>query len=401
MHQCTGRFLLTIPVVFCLTLVCSSLDDSTDLGAGVIEDAYPDRVDIGKHVRRFIDSSLCDSSFSLPGSSDTGFGVHYYLTNSFLVVGDSAGDTAAGFVRFDPLPDTGTTRFYDSSDVLTQIVLKFFRYQGDPAHIEIRHSQDSSRPSKPSDTAGCPVIGTLNFTDMDSATDTIGEIILSPVSALARSIFKACTTTTKDTSYCNHLPVFGFIATNLDHGIKTKLKYFPQMVVHFRRTTPDTTKDTVLIYYANLYHHWYIAVDSVQGGPAMSYAPKRTAVFRYTTAPLWAAIDTERAQIVSAVFQLTGSDSADTADIRYFLLDSLYHNGADLDSLFAAAPAVNVPGTARVLSNVLTPLQVYSRSARRPAALYLYLRYAEVVSQTWRQTVWNGAPLLTAIIAVP
>ncbi|MBN2188280.1 MAG: hypothetical protein JW699_02410 [Chitinispirillaceae bacterium] len=401
MHLCKRRSLLTLPAVFCLTLVCSGLDDSTDLGAGVIEDVYPDQVTIGKHLRRFMDSSLCDSSFSLPGQNDTGFGIHYSMTNSFLVVGDSAGDTAAGFVRFGPLPDTGSTRFYDSSDVLTQIVLRFSRYHGDPAQIEIRHSQDSSCPSKPSDTAGCPVIGTLNFTHIDSASDTISEISLSPDSALARPIFTACTTTSKDTAYLNHLSVFGFISVSLDHGIKTRLKYFPQMVVNFRRKLPDTTRDTGLTcsYYA--YHHWYVAVDSIRSGPAMSYAPKRTAVFRYTTASLWAAIDTERAQVVSAVFQLQGPDSADTADIQYFLLDSLYHNGTCLDSLFKAAPAVSVPGTARLLANVLSTLQDYSRSSPRPPVLYLYLRYAEDVRQTWRQAVWNSAPLLTAIIAVP
>jgi len=140
----------------------------------------------------------------------------------------------------------------------------------------------------------------------------------------------------------------------------------------------------------------------------LSYASKRTAVFRYNADSLWSTIGTmdnqQNAQIVSAVFALKGPAAGDTLNVRYLLDSTLVRNGYALDSLLAVAPAkqsaATVPNTSRVLANVLTSLQNFTRNGR-PRALYLYVRFAEDSNQKWKKTVRLNVPLLSVMIAVP
>jgi len=140
----------------------------------------------------------------------------------------------------------------------------------------------------------------------------------------------------------------------------------------------------------------------------LSYASKRTAVFRYNADSLWSMIgamnNQQHAQILSAVFALKGPATGDTLNVRYLLDSTLVRNGYVLDSLFAVAPAKQsaaaIRDTSRVLANVLSSLQNYTQNGR-PSVLYLYVRFAEDSNQKWKKTVWQSAPLLSAIIAVP
>jgi hypothetical protein len=413
MHSWTRHPLLTVPAFLCCMLVCSGFDDATDLGAGVIEEIYPGLVTIDNHLFRFMDSSLCDSSFSLPDQSDTGFGVHKIENEKigYIVAGKHGEERAAGYVQLTCEPDTSSVRSFSPNDTLRKITIRFFRditidTNTLPCRIAVWSSAFRSHALNPAPASGDTVRDTMLFVKAPQDSNNTSwipdsiELVPGPANdtaplPLAHKIFKACTTSTKDSS----AKTFGFIVTNLDSGL-IRLYGTANLTVEFTHDS-DTTRcrnyDSCIAY--------YLATDgnspSLQIIPKLSYASKRTAVFRYNAAPLWAAIDTERAQIVSAVFQLAGPDAGDTADIRYLLLDSLFRNGADVDTLFTAASSIIVPGTARVLADVLSPLQNHSRSVPRPAALYLYLRYAEDVTQTWRQTVWSSTPLLTATIAVP
>ena len=323
MHTHMRHSLLSMPFSLSLLLFCSGPDGSTGLGSEIIEGVYPGQVTVGDHIRLYsMDTSACDSSFSLPGPGDTGFGVHHYnTTTTRIFVGDSAGDTAVGFIQYIIAPDTGASRFYADNDSLTHIVLKFYRDSGVPADIEIRRSRNGTRPLKPSDTAGCPVLDTLHFV----LSDSTASVTISPDSAdtaksvFIHAIFAACTTTTKDSLYLKQLPTFEFIGTNITGGTKVRLSSRPQMIIRFNRNAADTSRTY------SPYQYCYIASDpdSLRGDAWLSYAPKRTAVFSYEAAPLWSVLDTRRAQIVSAVFSLTGPAAGDTLRLRYLRDSSL------------------------------------------------------------------------------
>jgi hypothetical protein len=201
--------------------------------------------------------------------------------------------------------------------------------------------------------------------DSNNKTTILDSIELLPGSAndtgLANNIFKACTTSTKDSS----AKIFDFIVANLDSGL-IRLNGIANLTVKFTRGSDTTSRYKT--YYS--YFAYYLATDgnpdSLQRSPELSYAPKRTAVFRYNTAPLWAATDTQRAQIVSAVFQLQRPLDSDTVNVGCCLLDSLYTDGVILDSFFTAAPTVSVPGTDRVLVNLRCRIIHVPPLVRRP-----------------------------------
>jgi hypothetical protein len=421
MHLCKRRSLLTLPAVFCLTLVCSNLEDSTDLGAGVIEDVYPDRVTIGKHLRQFsMDSSSCDSSFSLPGQNDTGFGVHP-VTGSHMIIGtksDSSGNAhAAGYMRFVCPADTARTRTFALNDTLRKIIVRFYRditvdTNTQPCRIAVWSSDTLLHALKPNSALGDTIRDTLQFVkalqDSNNTSTIPDSIELLPGLAndtgrLANKIFKACTTSSINSSSLS----FCFILSNLDSGL-IRFKGNADFTIKYTRGS-DTSRSRT---YGSAYNtSYYIATDgdpdSLQERPELRYVSKRTAVYRYDATALWDTVNnmanTQHAQIISASFSLTGPSAGDTLNLRY-LLHTLERNGDRLDSLFAAAPAnqsvITVADTSRVWANVRISLQNLTLHGR-PPALYLYLRYNEDINQKWKQTRWLDVPLLTATIAVP
>lgn len=404
MHKCPRRCLLTIPVLLCSILSCSGPDDSTGLGAGIIEEVYPGRVTIDKHIREYsMNSTSCDSSFSIPGPGDTAFGIHP-ASDSNLVIGAQGNERAAAYVRFVPRPDTASLRIYSINDSPTSIVVRFFcDSAAAPRNVVVEFSTDSSFEKNPGAANRDTLLGTMRFIKDTNATVTDSVVITG---RFKDSIFASCTTTIKDSSKLAQRPVIGFIL--MTQNASDPVLQFdrkPSVSVKFTRDSADT----FITYFSN-FKSFYLTddgnPDSLQRIPALSYASKRTAVFRYSADSLWSTItamdNQEHAQILSAVFKLKGY--GDTLNLRYLLLDKLERNGARLDSAFAAASAkqsaVSITDTSRVLANVLTSLQNFTLNGR-PPALYLYLRFGEDLNQKWKQTVWQGMPLLSAMIAVP
>jgi hypothetical protein len=405
MHKSQRRCLLIVPVLMCSLLSCSGLDDSTDLGAGVIEDVYPGRVTIEKHIREYrMDSSSCDTGFSLPGPGDTAFGIHW-VTDSNLVIGTQGNERAAAFVQFTP--DTASHKLYSANDTLRSIVIRFFCDSNSaPRNVMVWRSIDRLHALNPNAVNGDRILDTMGFTG-DSVAAVPDSVVLGP-GVLADTIFAACTTSVHDSATLALRPVIGFILTTLNAS-DTIMKFHgkPQISCTFKRGSTDTS-----ITYGSSFILNYLATDgnpdSLQKIPVLSYATQRTAVFRYNADSLWSTIgamdNQHRAQIVSAVFALKGPAAGDTLNVRYLLNSTLVRNGYALDSLFAVAPAkqsaATVPNTSLVLANVLTSLQNFTRNGR-PGALYLYVRFAEDSNQKWKKTVRLSVPLLSAMIAVP
>jgi hypothetical protein len=419
MHLRKRRCLLTVPVFLCSMLFCSGFDDSTDLGAGVIEEIHPGQVTIGKHIRQYsMDTSACDSALSLPGASDTGVGVVHEVTGSFMTIGTKSDslstERAAGYVRFVCPPDTAASRTFASNDTLRKITVRFFRditidKDTQPCRIEVWSSDTLLRALNPNPALGDTIRDTMEFVkalrDSNNHATIPDSIELLPGSAkdtaLVNKIFNACTTSTKNSS----TTFFGFILTNLDSGV-IRFRGNADLIIKYKRGS-DTTRSRI---YSN--SSYYLATDgnpdSAQRIPVLSYPVRRTAVFRYDATTLWDTInhmtDQLHAQIVSAVFPLTGQNLGDTLNLRYLLLDHLEKNVDALDSLFAAAPAnqnaATVRNTSRVLANVLTSLQNFTQNGR-PSTLFLYLRFNEDSNQKWKKTKWRNVPLLSAMIAVP
>jgi len=413
MHNSKRYCLLTVPVFLCSMFFCSGLfDDSTNLGAAIIENIDSNRVTISKHIREYVmDHSAVVDSFSLPGVNDTGFGVHA-ATNGYMVVGRLGNEQAAGYVQFICPPDTASSRTFASNDNLRKIIVRFSRNitidtNTLPCRIEVWSSNNRSRALYPNPASGDSLLDTMQFVkapqDSNNTATIPDSIELLP--GLANDIFKACTTSTRGSS----AKIFGFIAANIDTGL-IRLNGNPQLIVEYTRGSDTTNKRYQT--YSSWYTSYYLATDgapdSLRRIPALSYASKRTAVFQYDATTLWATINgmanSQHAQVISAVFPLKGPRDKDTIKVRYLLLSYLENNGADLDSLFAANPSlpgvITIINTSRVLANVHQSLQNFSQNGR-PSALYLYVRFDEDLNQKWNQTVWQNVPLLSAMIAVP
>jgi hypothetical protein len=424
MHLRKRRCLLTVPVFLCSMLFCSGFDDSTDLGAGVIESIYPGQVTIGKHLRRYsMNTSECDSAFSLPGASDSGFVVHA-ATASYMTIGTKSDslstERAAGYVRFVCPPDTGSSRAFSVNDTLRKITVRFFRditidKDTQPCRIAVWSSDSLSRALNPDTALGDIIHDTVQFVKASQDSNnhaTIPDSIELLPDTLTRAIFAACTTSSKNTSAL----FFGFILTNLDSGV-IRFRENAEFTIQYTRSSDTGTVKTAgrIRTYGSAYSSYYLATDgnpdSVQRIPVLSYPVKRTAVFRYDATALWDTVDAlinqqhaKTAQIVSAVFSLKGPATGDTLNLRYLLLDSLERNVDVLDTLFAFAPAdqsaATVRNTSQVLANVLPLLQNFTQNGR-PSTLFLYLRFNGDSSQKWKKTRWQNVPLLSAMIAVP
>lgn len=402
-------YFLAVGISLLLSLFCSRLDDSTDLGGNVIEDIYPDKVTLGRHFREYtMDNAAVIRSFSLPGSGDPGFGVHA-ATGSSILVGMQGDQRAAGYVQFICTPDTGATRRNAKNDTMKSVVLRFVRDTNIPScRVAVWYSNIRSNALNPasSDVA----LDTMGF--LDTAHSNLKDSVFHLPDSLTAMIFKACTTSNKDSARAHYVrDTFGFIISAVQCDSLVRLSGNPQMVIGFKRGTETTSRNVT---YSSSNTSYYcaedVAPDTLDTIPALRYASKRTAVFQYAMSEFWNTTDDladpRNALTVSAVFPLRGPKDKDTLNLRYLLWHNLEHDGTVLDSLFAGKNQQSLPGTvtikdtARVLANVCTVLRWYEKNDRSPT-MYLYLRFNENVNQVWKKTRWNAAPLLTAMISVP
>lgn len=412
-------WVLIVAVLSGLLFFCSKLvDNSTDLGAAIIESIDSNKVTINKHIHEYVmdTSSAFISDSSFPATSDTGFGVHS-ATSSRMVIGTKGNERAAGFVQFIPAPDTGTTKIYAANDTLKAITLHFTRDTNPTIHpnpsapcfVTVWYSQVRSHALNPSAANGDSRLGDMRFQD-DTATVNIPDSIVVGPGSVADAIFKACRDQSKDSTHLAQRPAIGFIVSALN-ATDTIVRLNGNMQLTLKYVQGSDTTSHYQTYYVTT-TTYYLATDgnprSLQIIPALSYASKRTAVFHYSIAALWDTVsrmdNQQHAQVVSAAFSLKGPKAGDTLNVRYLVDTGSVHNGTKLDSLFnvnlSPPGVVTIIDTARVQVNVSQSLGWYMKNGR-PSDLYLYLRYAEDSRQIWKKTVWNSKPSLTAMIAVP
>jgi hypothetical protein len=421
MHMSRSFWVLIVAVLSGLLFFCSKLvDNSTDLGAAIIESIDSNKVTINKHIREYVmdTSSAFISDSSFPATSDTGFGVHS-ATSSYMVIGTKGNERAAGFVQFIPAPDTGTTRIYAANDTLKAITLHFTRDTNSnhpmpsaPCYVTVWYSQVRSHALNPSVANGDSRLGIMRFQDDTAIINVPDSVVDSLDDTTTKAIFKACRDTIKDSTHLAQRPVIGFIVAALNPTDSiVRLNGNMQLTLKYVQGS-DTTSHYQTYYITTTTS--YLATDgnprSLQIIPALSYASKRTAVFHYSIAALWDTIshmdNQQHAQVVSAAFSLKGPDtSGDTLNVRYLVCPFSVHNGTALDSLFnvnlSPPGVVTIIGTARVQANVSQYLEWYMKNGRLLPDLYLYLRFAEDSRQMWKKTVWKSKPVLTVMIAVP
>jgi len=391
---------------FCTT------DNSTNLGGKIINDKYP-------HFRGYVmnSSDLDTVPFSVPRAGDSGFGIHE-VSGSQMLIGADSGEYAAGFVRFPCLPDTNSSRRYSSNDTLRSIVLRFWNDTATTSFpLQIWRSDFALHADSPSAANGDILLDSLQiaFSDTLNALDSV-VLLPGAFGGLADSIFFARTTSNKaSAAAATFKDTFGFIIANPNPSAGV-IRMFgnPQLAVKFKQGN-DTTPD---INYGSTHTSYYVAKQQSPGSVSqpISYASKKTLVFRFNATRLWASIDSfppasgpDTAQIIAAFFPLYRPGAVDTISLRYILLDSLVHDGRVLDTLFARPPSP--PGVVTLYQNdtveanaaqsveIINLLENQRRALPLNPKLFLYLRLSEDVNQIWRKSNYSTIPFLNVTAA--
>ncbi len=405
MHK-SGSFQWLSPLCSLIFLLffCTT-DNTTNLGNTIINNSYP-------HFRGYVmDSSDVDTAaFSLPRPGDSGFGIHE-VSGSQMLVGADSGEYAAGYVRFPCLPDTNSSRQYGSNDTLRSIVLRFWNDTATTSFpLQVWRSDVTLHADSPSAARGDILLDSLLIL-MNDTVNALDSIVLPPgaFGGLADSIFHACTTSNKDLIRSTVFKdTFGFIIANPNPSAGILRMYGnPQLAVKFKRGN-DTTP---VINYGSIHTSYDVAEVQSPGSISqpISYASKKTLIFRYNATRLWASVGPDTSQIVSAFFPLFRPGAVDTISLRYLLLDSLVHDGRILDTLFASPPSP--PGVVTlyqgdtVQANAAQSLQfiniLENERHQLPSnpKLFLYLRLSEDVNQLWRKSNYSTTPLLNVTAA--
>ena len=400
-------------------LSCSKTSETTSLGNDIIDDTYPNKMDMRKHFREYaMDTGALETSFSLPAPGDTGFGVHAALSNH-IVVGGQGNERAYGFVQFRTDTSSAITkRTYSTIDTVLSVSIIFARDSVKPGG---KISVLSSLQHPVSSDTGGSGFDTLTF-DHDTAHANVRDTAVLAIAQLKDSIVKACTTTNQTTA--RSLPLnFGFILKNLDPSGLVFINGIPSLVVYYKNKGDTTTHTITTAADSSFYYAFETDNAASRGQPVLSYASKRTAVFKYDMKSLWQTAsaglaDTMRAEVVSAAFSMKNPDNAtDTLHTRVVLWHELVNDGTKLDSLFngiydsvvSSATSVVLTGTTPVQADVRMALRAYeqgipAKRTVRPSALYLYVRLNEDALQNWKKSnSWttSNAPLLSAVITVP
>ena len=438
MHIRRQWVLLAVFIVATTQFFGCGFKDSTNLGEDFITDISPDLTNMNKHFKSYAgDTTSLVSQFSLPAPGDTGFGIHLAIssqtTSGRIVLGDSAQTSSVGVVKFVISPDNPNSRIYAANDSLVSVKLQFTRIvTNKSAKIGIYTSRSwgqyytSHLGSNDTTARTASPFDTLSFNnDTTSSIDTVA-LFPSTDSSLAYMVFAACTTATTDTAITKRPQTFGVILRNLDPTNLVSIYNAAQLIVKYHHG-----KDTATHVYSNSNpasnttpFHYYVGTDgssaSLASQPAMGYAAKRTACFKYDLSALWDTCNagntnSARIQLNSAIFSVKGKKLGDTLNISYLFYvnnspDSIVHNGIELDSLFATSYAdrIILADTATVAVNVLPSLRRYEAGkadsqsvAHRPKNCYLYFRYSEDVNQQWKNMVWTQKPKLTVMISIP
>jgi len=362
-------------------------------------------------------SDLDTVPFSVPRAGDLGFGIHE-VSGSQMLIGADSGEYAAGFVRFPCLPDTNSSRRYSSNDTLRSIVLRFWNDTATTSFpLQIWRSDFALHADSPSAANGDILLDSLQiaFSDTLNALDSV-VLLPGAFGGLADSIFFACTTSNKaSAAAATFKDTFGFIIANPNPSAGV-IRMFgnPQLAVKFKQGN-DTTPD---INYGSTHTSYYVAKQQSPGSVSqpISYASKKTLVFRFNATRLWASIDSfppasgpDTAQIIAAFFPLYRPGAVDTISLRYVLLDSLVHDGRVLDTLFARPPSP--PGVVTLYQNdtveanaaqsveIINLLENQRRALPLNPKLFLYLRLSEDVNQIWRKSNYSTIPFLNVTAA--
>ncbi|MBN1129165.1 MAG: hypothetical protein JXA71_09270 [Chitinispirillaceae bacterium] len=398
-------------------LLFCSLDEQTAIGGGIINDVDPDKVNVGRHYREFLlDSTVLDTSYSLPGVGDAGFGVHE-VTKSVMVVGRKDREEAAGFVRFLCSSDTNRSKggrlFYQDDDSLVAVKLIFGRVSKGsdlpPFKMKVFSASTLNRVFEES---GQNSADTLTMAD----TSLLDSVTLPP-GALRDSIFRSCMAM-EDTSYDGD--TFGFGLLNVSRDTLYRLYSESSILKVSVRRRGDAGKTDTLSKPYKAVRAYYVAredsseVRTLQHQTVSSYASSRTAVYQYTASSLWHAMTDSVSgsvnNLISAVF-VVRHPRGETGQlfVKAVLDSAAIPNAAVLDSLFALQAPVNLKdSTWSLYGNVRRNLQQYARAAALPPSLFLYLRLSDrsaslaaVDKETWHAVTWDAVPYLKTIIYIP
>jgi hypothetical protein len=400
-----------------LTQLFCSFDEATDLGSGIINEVDPDKVDVDRHyVRYLLDSTMLDEKGSFPKTVDTGFGVHP-VDNSVMVVGRQGSEEAVGFVRFLCTPDTnsnGERLFYLDDDSLVAVKLIFGRVAKDTAPRSPLKMKVFSASSPGMVFAESEIDTPCTLSYIDSSL--IDSVTLPP-GPLCDSIFSSC----RSMDEINSGDTFGFGLRNIAGDTLYRLYSESSILKICVRRHREGKSDTVVFKPYIAAKTMYVAREdsnqsaSLEGRTVSSYAPSRTAVYRFDPASLWKAMDdaarSEVFKLVSAGFMITHPD-ADTNIlwVQYCITASPLMTGADFDKKFdTGSITIPLPKDSTVFADVRRDLQQHARLDPQPESLYLYLRLvcnrsanlAAANTEQWQSVEWDVVPYLKTIIYIP
>lgn len=385
-----GRILIVAAAAIVPALLprCANLDDTTGLGGGVINNVDSNKVNLPAHFLKFnLDSTAVQNRFSVPGPGDSGFGRHL-VTGGTMVLGTSQGERAAGFVTFGCPPDTAKTRFFSNGDSLVSVAVRFSRdttASRDPCMVAAARSMDDALNPGPT------------YLPLDTLRESGVDTVAIERTALRDSIFRACTSTVKDSGgRMANLFSFSIIDIGTSESL-VRLAGNPLLIVTVKRDTSRVSKS----YAAQ--SAWYIvkenSPDSLQklAAPVSSYASKRTAVFKYDLTRLWRAVGplSDNSVFVSAGFWVPNL-SGDSVKASWAVRPDSIHDGAALDSMFDAIVPVVIKDTHNGYRTLQDIVQAYANNGR-PPSVYLFLRL-ESDAERWKRVAWTTAPLFTAVV---
>ena len=228
---------------------CSNLDQSTNLGSGIINSVDSGKTEINGHFHgMLLDSSYYQGHLSVPFRGDTGFG--YHTVTSKIYIGRANNERSAGYVEIVLRRDSlASTRSFIGGDTLKSVKM-FFTHDSISPVIALQFDlYEVDKKNKPLDTVPGQKLGTIAFNE-NGVSSTIDTVEVSDTAAgsftqvMCDSIFRACSTATTDTLQRNDTIRFGFI--NQSAGFDS-LNASCSLVLYARRPGTDTTLRTKVI----------------------------------------------------------------------------------------------------------------------------------------------------------